>query len=512
MGSIFGLTSVFLIFFSLASAQTEKKHRNKTGSLPPLLVTKPTVPALPRLSQGAEGASKQGRFAGSSHNPAPASYKLSAPKECSGRLPLERLFDQPEARSPAVAAPGVFYLSGQKAQYQASADSAPETLQKSQEHSIWLKSTHRSFLPTVQDKSEWLYWSSLKTRPSKLGAHSALAAPSETWVAAYDREKALLLRWDWKNQSSTTIAPLEGDYAIKAISPDESAIALASNQGSNHAQLFIWQKGIRNLGALAPHSDVAFTRDGSGVFFLRPGYQSKNQLMHTSLETLRTRPLTALPEGVNAFGISRDSTKLVFTTSKGTSSAFGGWKLSSSGAALKPLQLPEVEGTVEGAPAVLDEGEAGQVKFFFVYSSNTLPQGLWFWDSENANPWTLSSAVLKAAGCGATPLLAPSEEATFLPPNAENAGWVLFPNAKFTDRFNPAIQYFHHRGFGVLIPATLSKAKALSLLETKYGAPPEKVFEFAGDQNSLFAVRKAAEEFDSKLQKLKTASPFKIEQ
>jgi hypothetical protein len=505
MGLFSGLTSVFLIFLSLETAQAEKKHRKKEGSLPPLSVIKPKVPGekpfsqsiAPRLQAGVAGQT-------------PASTHPTQPVECTSPLPLENLFEQPLVHSPALAAQGAYYLSEGQVKFQASRESLPKTLY-SFESASQFRTTRLKFLPTLQQGGTWLYWTTPSSAPSALKATSALAAPSESWVAVYEKEKAKLSRWDFSSQSTKDLAQLEGDYAIRAISTDEKSIALVSGGETKSSQLVVWRNGLHNLGALSPGSEVAFTGDGTGVFFLRPGYQDQKQLIFASLNGKRTRPLTSEPSGIDAFGLSRDGAKIVLTTYKSASSVFKGWKLSKSGSILKPLRLPEVYGSVEGAPAVLDEGESGSVKFFFVFSADTLPSGLWFWDSERAIPWTLSDSVLNASACGASALSMGTGGVVFPPPDPENAAWVVYPSIRFTKGFNPTIQYLHRRGFGVLVPEPLSKAEALNWLTTHYGVSSEKLFEFRESETSLLAARKAAEAFDLKLQELRKTSPLKIQ-
>jgi hypothetical protein len=535
MGWILDLTRVLLIALAFSGSAAEKKHKKGEGLLlPPLDQKQPSTGAKDSKNGGAPNRSAlpprlKAPSKGLSAPKVENTRTIAAPKRaCTPALNLESLFQQPDVRCPELAKEGAYFLSQEGAtvsvRWQKKPQLSPASLIETQE-AVSLHTSPRSLTAYFQSPEEVAFFDGNGQKTNAFPTLSALLNDSENWAAGISlADQALgthrLFRLELQPRKTTVLAELTGENTVRALSPDGKKIALLHSQGSTAWEIQIWNSQgntLKSLSSLSQPSPIAFSQDGTHLLFLRRLTEGNGQLVSQHIETGKVKPLTAASSDVESFRLSPDRTRLVFAIWQKGQTETRAHQLTRSGLLDRPMKSPTIDGTLHGAPAVLNASSDPIIQFFYAASSPVSPPSLWFWNGTASELWSASTASRSSSLCGVWPSRLEIEAgnrplgASFFDSltgekeTLQKAPWVIYEQKRFPhrERFLPAVQYLTQRQYRVLVPHQSGSSALWAEWITQHRSlDKDRIWIFEErDQGSgeLSALRTGLEEFERRL-------------
>lgn len=489
-----------LLTLAAPSRAEEKRHKAIFGNPPETTLT-PGIPGTENPSlQGFEHATEPGTTSGplkelpplqgAKLKPAHVTVKdsLGLSQPCQKKLSLEALL---EVRFPAEVqsdpAQGVYFLSpaGNSVQlfHLRSPSHWPEQktfvdgdveryqISPNGEKLALITSTRGSEtqeLVVVDLKSQ-----QVESKVSGFHMESMAWDPSSGSVIFDSHQKdkqTLLQKYATSTRQVQRLLELSSPCTVTDVAPDGKQVALTCLHSKTEAELFVWNSGKRTLTGFAPpqknvwQQNGKFTKDATHILFLSDQRGGVHEiLIAPSQDPKKARLFAGSSWGIESFQLSRDRLALLYLTNKEGYSQPAGMVLDPEGNKRRAIPTPKkAPGVISSFDFLFREPLRG---FYYAYSSSVQPSNLWFFESSKDTQWTNHTYGTIVAECltGEQLVHYPSFDnkkiSAFLYRPSKSSGPIRFviylaegPLEQYRPAFQPVVQFFLERGFGVFAP------------------------------------------------------------
>lgn len=479
---------------------SKKLHNNVNGLLPPF-----AAEGKKNQGSGNNDASKPPPTPAAA--PAPGHYidrrfprkiqdtekKLFFPAEekseqdtrpCSKKYSGTKLFQSLAGTEPQSARDGgVYFLSspldtatGPQLYYQASANSLPKPVTDFSNGISFFRVSpdgRKVLLASdlIDEQRIYLYEPSshsIKLMLSHQRVESVAWSNDSSWFAytsnARNQKDVDLYRSGVSSGRGTLLANLQGFHLVTDISPDGNAIALTQFRSFTDSDTLVWTAhsidNITHSGTPAVAGASKFTKDSHSLIALSDAASGFAQLVLFSLGSQKPpKRLSTENDEIDGFALNDTRDALVYITNEKGYSKLHAWRINPQGSQTALLNVPKSEKRVLSIPSFSSSG------FFYSRSASTLPWTVWFWNDSTDQSWSpnVEDRIPRQCFVEDEPVSYPSFDGKQIPaflyrPHVPSTTPVYVviahdgPSFQFRPSFQPLVQFFIQRGYGVLAP------------------------------------------------------------